>query len=64
MAVWLKLEERGSRKVMFDGRQVTVPYVGPIEIDFGGYIGYCGAVVVGDEVVVGSIPQTIGDDRS
>ena len=40
-----------------DGRRALVPYVGPIEIRFKNRIGFVGAVVMGDQVLLGAIPM-------
>ena len=40
-----------------DGSQKSVPYVGPIEIRFKNRVGFTGALVMGDQVLVGAIPM-------
>jgi hypothetical protein len=40
-----------------DGSQKSVPYVGPIEIRFKNRTGFAGALVMGDQVLVGAIPM-------
>jgi clan AA aspartic protease len=52
----LALEE-GSRKeiTLADGSKKMVPYVGPIETRFKNRVAYVGAVVMGDEVLLGAI---------
>jgi hypothetical protein len=54
---WLcwKLEPRGE-VVLADGRRLSVPYVGPVEIRFRNRRCFTGAMVLGDEVLIGSIP--------
>lgn len=54
----LKLETADHRPAtLADGRSVTVPYVGPIEVRFGNRNCYVGALVLGDEVVLGAVPM-------
>ena len=58
VASQLHLETEGSRKVaVADGRQQTVPYVGPIEVGFEGGICFVGALVMGTQVLLGTIPM-------
>jgi clan AA aspartic protease len=40
-----------------DGGRRLVPYVGPVEIRFKNRVGYTGALVLGDEVLLGAIPM-------
>jgi len=39
-----------------DGSEALVPYVGPIEIRFKERFAFCGAIVMGNEVLLGAIP--------
>jgi hypothetical protein len=39
-----------------DGATIVVPYVGPIEVRFKRRVGMTGALVMGDQVVLGAIP--------
>jgi clan AA aspartic protease len=56
LATELQLEEVEKRKVRLpDGAAEWVPYVGPVEISFGKRHSFAGALVLGDEVLVGSI---------
>lgn len=56
--IQLKLEAIDSKEVMLaDGRRAVVPYVGPIEIRFKNRIGFAGALVMGDQVLLGAIPM-------
>ena len=41
--------------VVADGRTREVPYVGPIEIRFKNRVGYSGALIRGDQVLMGAI---------
>ena len=47
---------RGSFFVA-DGSRKMVPYVGPIETRSKNRVAYVGAVVMGDEVLLGAIPM-------
>ena len=54
----LKLETESMREVsLADGRSMTVPYVGPICVGFGKRFCYVGALVLGDEVLLGAVPM-------
>lgn len=58
IAVQLALEAETTREVsVADGRSAEVPYVGPITVAFGNRICYVGALVLGDEVLLGSVPM-------
>ncbi len=60
----LKLEEIGKKEVsLADGRKKMVPYVGPIEIRFKNRVGFVGALVMGDEALLGAIPMEDMDLR-
>jgi len=39
-----------------DGSRQEVPYAGPIELRFKNRVGYFGALVMGDQVLLGAIP--------
>jgi len=43
--------------VLADGSQRKVPYAGPIELHFKNRVGFTGALVLGDEVLIGAIPM-------
>ena len=34
-----------------------VPYVGPVEVRFKNRVGFTGALVIGDQVLMGAIPM-------
>ena len=34
-----------------------MPYVGPVEVRFKNRVGFTGAIVIGDQVLVGAIPM-------
>lgn len=54
----LKLEEIDKKEVtLADGRKEVVPYVGPIEVRFKERVGFSGALVMGDQVLLGAIPM-------
>ncbi len=54
----LQLEEHEKREVTFaDGSRQLVPYVGPVEVSFANRLCFTGAMVVGDEPLLGSIPM-------
>jgi len=56
VAVQLRLEESDQKEVTIaDGGRRVVPYVGPIEIRFKNRLGYGGALVMGDQVLLGAI---------
>ena len=42
---------------MADGSKRLVPYVGPLELRFKNRAGYAGALVMGDQVLLGAIPM-------
>jgi len=49
------LEEREVK--LADGSRATYPYVGPIVVRFKNRTGFMGALVLGDEVLLGAIPM-------
>jgi len=56
--IQLKLDEIDKKEVtLADGRKKLVPYVGPILIRFKNRIGFAGALVMGDQVLLGVIPM-------
>ena len=56
--IQLKLEAIDSKEVtLADGKRTLVPYVGPIEVRFKNRIGFAGALVMGDQVLLGAIPM-------
>ena len=40
-----------------DGSAKLVPYVGPVELRFKNRVGFAGALVMGDQVLLGAIPM-------
>ena len=56
--IQLKLEEIDKKEVtLADGGKKPVPYVGPIEIRFKNRVGFAGALVMGDQILLGAIPM-------
>ncbi len=56
--IQLELEETAKKEVtLADGSKKLVPYVGPVELRFKNRIGFAGALVLGDEVLLGAIPM-------
>ena len=56
--IQLALEETEKREVtLADGSTQSVPYVGPVELHFKNRSCYCGAIVLGDQVLLGAIPM-------
>lgn len=58
IALQLSLEELERREVtLADGAKQIVPYVGPIKVQFGNRSCYTGAMMLGDDVLLGAIPM-------
>jgi clan AA aspartic protease len=56
--IQLELEEIDKKDVtLADGSEKLVPYVGPIELRFKNRVGFSGALVMGDQVLLGAIPM-------
>jgi len=56
--IQLELEEIDKKEVtLADGSRRLVPYVGPIELRFKNRIGFAGALVMGDQPLLGAIPM-------
>ena len=56
--IQLELEEIDKKEVILaDGSRKLVPYVGPLELHFKNRVGFAGALVMGDEVLLGAIPM-------
>jgi hypothetical protein len=54
----LKLEVLERKVVtLADGSRRRIPYAGPIELRFKNRVGFAGALVMGDQVLVGAIPM-------
>ena len=57
VAIQLDLDLEATREVtVADGSRSSVPYVGPIRLTFGNRFCYVGALVLGDEVLMGAVP--------
>jgi len=58
IAIQLELEELHKREVATaDGARHVCPYVGPIEVRFENRACFAGALVLGDEVLLGAVPM-------
>lgn len=58
VAIQLELETESQREVsVADGRAMTVPYVGPVKVQFENRMCFVGALVLGDEVLLGAVPM-------
>lgn len=58
IAIQLDLKEKEKREVtLADGSKKAVSYVGPIEVRFANRRCFVGAMVLGDEVLLGAIPM-------
>jgi clan AA aspartic protease len=58
VAIQLQLQEVEKREVtLADGSRQPVPYVGPIEVRFENRRCFVGALVLGDEVLLGAVPM-------
>ncbi|MFN0047815.1 MAG: hypothetical protein ACKVOU_01685 [Cytophagales bacterium] len=57
-SIQLKLETAEKRPVtLADGSIQIIPYVGPIKVDWKGRISYTGAMVLGNQCLLGAIPM-------
>lgn len=58
VAIQLNLEDGEKREVLLaDGSVKSVPYVGPLKIAFENRICYVGAMVMGEQTLLGAIPM-------
>ena len=56
--IQLELKETDKKEVtLADGTRKLVPYVGPIELRFKNRVGFAGALVMGNQVLIGAIPM-------
>src|SRR3954469_14842783 len=56
--VQLQLEVISEKEVVLaDGSIRNVPYAGPVQIQFKNRVGFVGALIMGDQVLVGAIPM-------
>ena len=58
IAIQLKLEELYKREVTTaDGKKHLVPYMGPLTLKFENRACFTGALILGDEVLLGAVPM-------
>ena len=58
LQIQLKLQEIDKKEVtLADGSKKLVPYTGPVQIRFKNRVGFAGALVLGDQVLLGAIPM-------
>jgi clan AA aspartic protease len=58
IALQLALDMQEEREVtLADGSKLLVPYVGPVGLRFGNRQCFVGALIMGDEVLLGAIPM-------
>lgn len=58
VAQQLGVELESMRNVeVADGRRASVPYVGPVQVRFGNRTCFVGALVMGNEVLLGAVPM-------
>jgi clan AA aspartic protease len=58
LQIQLQLEQIDKKEVtLADGSKKLVPYVGPVQIRFKNRVGFTGALVLGDQVLLGAIPM-------
>lgn len=56
--IQLELEEIDKKEATrADDSRKLVPYVGPIEVRFRNRVGFAGALVMGNQVLLGAIPM-------
>ena len=58
LQIQLGLEEIVKKEVLLaDGSRKLVPYVGPVEVRFKNRVGFTGALVMGEQALLGAIPM-------
>jgi clan AA aspartic protease len=58
VSLQLELQSTSQKEVTTaDGRRCLCPYVGPVRVRFENRECYVGAVVLGDEVLLGAVPM-------
>lgn len=58
VAVQLQLQTVQEREVTTaDGTRYSCPYVGPVEVNFGNRTCFVGALILGDDVLLGAVPM-------
>lgn len=56
--IQLRLAQVDEKEVtLADGSRKLVPYVGPIELRYRNRTGFAGALVMGDQILLGAIPM-------
>ena len=56
--IQLNLEAIDHKEVtLADGSKKLIPYCGPVELRFKNRVGFAGALVMGDQVLLGAIPM-------
>lgn len=56
--IQLEFEEIEKKEaILADGSRLLVPYVGPVEVRFKNRVGFTGALVMGDQALLGAIPM-------
>src|SRR5438046_1880672 len=56
--IQLELEEIDKKEItLADDSRKLVPYVGPVEVRFRNRVGFVGALVMGNQVLLGAIPM-------
>jgi clan AA aspartic protease len=58
VALQLALETVDHKEAtLADGSKIRVPYMGPVRVSFANRTGFVGALVFGEEVLIGAIPM-------
>jgi clan AA aspartic protease len=58
VAIQLQLDELEKREItVADGSKRVVPYMGPVKVSFANRQCFAGAMVLGDETLLGAIPM-------
>src|SRR5580658_528416 len=58
VAIQLQLQEIEKREVtLADGSKRLIPYVGPVRVQFANRQCFVGAMVLGDDALLGAIPM-------
>jgi hypothetical protein len=58
VAMQLQLETLHMREItLADGSKKTVPYVGPVKLEVANRACYSGALVLGDQILLGAMPM-------
>lgn len=58
IAFQLGFEELEKREVtLADGSKKLIPYAGPVKVNFSNRTAFVGAMIMGDEVLLGAIPM-------